>query len=53
VFTDMKKWSEIRCRVLVDGLGKRAACRRQGLVCIPVLLDFLLASVRDADAFSG
>ena len=27
MFTDMEKWSEIRRRVLVDGLGKRAACR--------------------------
>jgi transposase len=27
VFTDMEKWSEIRRRVLVDGLSKRAACR--------------------------
>ena len=27
MFTDMEKWSEIRRRVLVDGLSKRAACR--------------------------
>jgi len=27
VFTDMDNWAEIRRRVLVDGLGKRAACR--------------------------
>src|SRR5215472_3982564 len=27
----MEKWSEIRRRVLVDGLGKRAACRQYGL----------------------
>jgi transposase len=27
VFTDMENWAEIRRRVLVDGLGKRAACR--------------------------
>jgi hypothetical protein len=26
----MEKWSEIRRRVLVDGLGKRAACRQYG-----------------------
>jgi transposase len=31
VFTDMEKWSEIRRRVLVDGLGKRAACRQYGI----------------------
>jgi transposase len=31
VFTDMEKWSEIRRRVLVDGLGKRAACREYGI----------------------
>jgi transposase len=28
VFTDMDNWAEIRRRVLVDGLGKRAACRK-------------------------
>jgi transposase len=28
VFTDMEKWAEIRRRVLVDGLSKRAACRQ-------------------------
>jgi transposase len=27
VFTDMERWAEIRRRVLVDGLSKRAACR--------------------------
>ena len=27
----MEKWSEIRRRVLVDGLGKRAACRQYGI----------------------
>ncbi len=27
MFTDMENWAEIRRRVLVDGLGKRAACR--------------------------
>jgi transposase len=27
VFTDMENWAEIRRRVLVDGLSKRAACR--------------------------
>src|SRR6516164_2455276 len=27
----MEKWSEIRRRVLVDGLGKRAACREYGI----------------------
>src|SRR5262249_9173090 len=31
VFTDMEKWAEIRRRVLVDGLGKRAACRAYGI----------------------
>ena len=31
MFTDMEKWSEIRRRVLVDGLGKRAACREYGI----------------------
>jgi transposase len=28
VFTDMDNWAEIRRRVLVDGLSKRAACRQ-------------------------
>ena len=28
MFTDMEKWAEIRRRVLVDGLSKRAACRQ-------------------------
>ena len=27
MFTDMENWAEIRRRVLVDGLSKRAACR--------------------------
>ena len=27
MYTDMENWAEIRRRVLVDGLGKRAACR--------------------------
>src|SRR3954468_22884902 len=27
----MEKWSEIRRRVLVDGLAKRAACREYGI----------------------
>lgn len=27
MFTDMEKWAEIRRRVLVDGLSRRAACR--------------------------
>ena len=27
MFTDMESWAEIRRRVLVDGLSKRAACR--------------------------
>ena len=27
MFTDMENWAEIRRRVLVDGLGKRTACR--------------------------
>src|SRR5262245_25612123 len=27
----MEKWSEIRRRVLVDGLGKRSACRPYGM----------------------
>jgi transposase len=31
VFTDMEKWSEIRRRALVDGLGKRAARREYGI----------------------
>jgi transposase len=31
VFTDMENWAEIRRRVLVDGLGKRAACRQYGI----------------------
>ena len=28
MFTDMENWAEIRRRVLVDGLSKRAACRQ-------------------------
>ena len=28
MYTDMENWAEIRRRVLVDGLGKRAACRQ-------------------------
>jgi len=31
VYTDMQQWSEIRRRVLVEGLSKRAACREYGL----------------------
>lgn len=31
MFTDMEKWAEIRRRVLVDGLSKRAACREYGI----------------------
>jgi transposase len=31
VYTNMEKWSEIRRRALVDGLGKRAACREYGI----------------------
>jgi transposase len=31
VFTDMDNWAEIRRRVLVDGLSKRAACREYDL----------------------
>jgi transposase len=31
VFTDMENWAEIRRRVLVDGLSKRAACRAYDL----------------------
>jgi transposase len=31
VFTDMDHWAEIRRRVLVDGLSKRAACRAYDL----------------------
>ena len=27
VYTNMENWAEIRRRVLVDGLSKRAACR--------------------------
>lgn len=27
MFTDMEDWAEVRRRVLVDGLSKRAACR--------------------------
>jgi transposase len=31
VLTDMENWAEIRRRVLVDGLSKRAACREFGI----------------------
>jgi transposase len=31
VYTDMENWAEIRRRVLVDGLTKRAACREYGI----------------------
>ena len=31
MFTDMEKWAEIRRRVLVDGLSRRAACRQYGI----------------------
>jgi transposase len=31
VYTDMENWAEIRRRVLVDGLSKRAACREYGI----------------------
>jgi len=31
VFTNMERWAEIRRRVLVDGLSRRAACRAYGL----------------------
>ena len=31
MFTDMEKWAEIRRRVLVDGLSKRAACREHDI----------------------
>ena len=31
MFTDMDNWAEIRRRVLVDGLSKRAACRQYDL----------------------
>ena len=31
MFTDMENWAEIRRRVLVDGLSKRAACRQYGI----------------------
>jgi transposase len=31
VYTDMDNWAEIRRRVLVDGLSKRAACRQYGI----------------------
>ena len=31
MYTDMEQWSEIRRRVLVEGLSKRAACREYGL----------------------
>ena len=31
LYTDMENWAEIRRRVLVDGLSKRAACREYGI----------------------
>jgi len=31
VYTNMENWAEIRRRVLVDGLSKRAACREYGI----------------------
>ena len=31
MYTDMENWAEIRRRVLVDGLSKRAACREYDL----------------------
>ena len=31
MLTDMENWAEIRRRVLVDGLSKRAACREFGI----------------------
>ena len=31
MYTDMESWAEIRRRVLVDGLSKRAACREYGI----------------------
>jgi transposase len=31
VYADREQWSEIRRRVLVEGLGKREACRQYGL----------------------
>ena len=31
VRTDMELWSEIRRRVLVEGVSKRAICREYGL----------------------
>ena len=31
MYTDMEQWSEIRRRVLVEGLSRRAACREYGL----------------------
>jgi transposase len=31
VFTNMENWAEIRRRVLVDGLSRRAACREYGI----------------------
>lgn len=31
MYTDMEQWSEIRRRVLVDGLSRRAACRAYGI----------------------
>ena len=31
MYTDMENWAEIRRRVLVDGLSRRAACREYGI----------------------
>ena len=31
MYADMENWAEIRRRVLVDGLSKRAACRAYGI----------------------
>ncbi len=31
MYTDMESWAEIRRRVLVDGLSRRAACREYGI----------------------
>jgi len=31
VFTDMKKWAEIRRLILVEGQSKRSVCRRFGI----------------------
>ena len=31
MYRDLPQWLEIRRRVLVEGLGKRAACREYGI----------------------